>query len=154
MAAILERLRQEYVVDPTVRVPDDCRDPVRYFLLEARRGPDYQFASAAVVLLLAVLFTGDPRFLPRSTMAVGSIAGMALIPQLLGHTALNHSLIYFPAGVVGASTLLEPVFAGALAWWLLAEPLTGSQCGGAVILLAGVGISLRLGKDTPATASE
>jgi hypothetical protein len=51
VAAILEHLREEYAVDPTIRVPENCGDPLRYFLLQVKRGPDYQFASAAVVLL-------------------------------------------------------------------------------------------------------
>jgi transglutaminase-like putative cysteine protease len=51
MAAILQHLRAEYTLDPAARVPDDCHDPLGHFLLRAKRGPDYQFATAAAVLL-------------------------------------------------------------------------------------------------------
>jgi transglutaminase-like putative cysteine protease len=51
VAAVVEQLRTKYILDPTARVPDDCRDPLGHFLLRSRRGPDYQFATAAAVLL-------------------------------------------------------------------------------------------------------
>jgi hypothetical protein len=51
IVAVVTRLRTEYTVDPTARVPVDCRDPLEHFLVQSRRGPDYQFASAAAVLL-------------------------------------------------------------------------------------------------------
>jgi protein-glutamine gamma-glutamyltransferase len=50
IAAIVQHLRSEYTLDPTARVPEDCRDPLGHFLLHSRRGPDYQFAGAAAVL--------------------------------------------------------------------------------------------------------
>jgi protein-glutamine gamma-glutamyltransferase len=49
--AIAMRLKQDYVLDRDYQVPDACTDAVADFLWEARRGPDYQFASAAAVLL-------------------------------------------------------------------------------------------------------
>ena len=52
--AVVRRLREAYSLDPGSRVPDDCTEPLAYFLLEARRGPDYQFATAAAVQLRAL----------------------------------------------------------------------------------------------------
>jgi len=49
--AVVKRLREDYVLDSMVSVPEDCRDPVAHFLFSSRRGPDYQFASAASILL-------------------------------------------------------------------------------------------------------
>lgn len=49
--AIVTRLRQDYVLDREARPPADCDHTVADFLLESHRGPDYQFASAAVMLL-------------------------------------------------------------------------------------------------------
>ena len=49
--AIVSRLREHYVSDREARPPEDCQHTAAHFLLSARRGPDYQFASAAVVLL-------------------------------------------------------------------------------------------------------
>jgi hypothetical protein len=47
----VERLRNAYILDPSYSVPADCLDPLTHFLLESQRGPDYQFASAAAILL-------------------------------------------------------------------------------------------------------
>jgi transglutaminase-like putative cysteine protease len=50
IAAVVQRLRADFTLDPTARVPAACVDPLGYFLLYSRRGPDYQFATAAAVL--------------------------------------------------------------------------------------------------------
>jgi hypothetical protein len=49
--AIVQRLRTEYVLDHLAHTPEECGDPLAHFLLHAHRGPDYQFASAAAILL-------------------------------------------------------------------------------------------------------
>jgi protein-glutamine gamma-glutamyltransferase len=51
IAAVVERLRTDFSLDSAARVPEDCHDPLGHFLLQSGRGPDYQFASAAAVLL-------------------------------------------------------------------------------------------------------
>ena len=51
IAAIIQHLRMEYVHDRFAHTPEGCDDPLGYFLIHAQRGPDYQFASAAAVLL-------------------------------------------------------------------------------------------------------
>lgn len=48
--AIVERLRTEFVLDPSVPAPEDCSDVVAHFL-QAKRGPAYLFATTAAVLL-------------------------------------------------------------------------------------------------------
>jgi transglutaminase-like putative cysteine protease len=52
--AVLTRLRGEYTHDRSVGTPPDCTDPLAHFLLVAKRGPDYQFASATVLALRAL----------------------------------------------------------------------------------------------------
>lgn len=103
----------------------------------------WTYSFAALSLWPLTLFLPGGAVLPPSLSGWLSVFGMALVPQLIGHTALNWSLRWFPAGVVSAATLLEPVFAGALAWLLLHEPLTALQIVGAAILLLGVGLTLR-----------
>ena len=49
--AIIKHLRTEYVLDPDARPPQGASCPVTHFLFEAKRGPDYQFATAAAILL-------------------------------------------------------------------------------------------------------
>lgn len=101
------------------------------------------YASAALCLWLVALARG-PIIWPHTFAVWGSVIGMAIAPQLLGHTALNRSLQYFTAGQVAAATLLEPVFAAALAWLLLGEVVTLRQAVGAALLLGGVALTLRL----------
>lgn len=48
--AIVERLRSDFTLDPLAVTPEDCPDVVSHFL-QARRGPDYLFATTAAILL-------------------------------------------------------------------------------------------------------
>jgi transglutaminase-like putative cysteine protease len=49
--AVVQHLRTGYALDISEPAPVDCLDPLGHFLLQSGRGPDYQFASAAAVLL-------------------------------------------------------------------------------------------------------
>lgn len=49
--AIVARLRAGYTHDRGATVPQGCDDPIGYFLLESRRGPDFLFATSAATLL-------------------------------------------------------------------------------------------------------
>lgn len=102
----------------------------------------WTYSSAAAPMWIAVALTAPGRAMPTTSTGWLAVIGLALVPQLLGHTAMNWSLRRFPVGVVGAATLLEPVVAAALAWWLLNEPITGWQALGGVVVLAGVGMVL------------
>ncbi|MEM1303609.1 MAG: transglutaminase-like domain-containing protein [Planctomycetota bacterium] len=50
VAAIRDRLRRDYRLDPAAMAPQDCDDAVEHFLFEAKRGPDYLFATSAALL--------------------------------------------------------------------------------------------------------
>ena len=50
IAAVIEHLRHDYELDPAAHTPDEKTNPLADFLLRRAR-PDYQFASAAAVLL-------------------------------------------------------------------------------------------------------
>jgi drug/metabolite transporter (DMT)-like permease len=110
----------------------------------------WTYASAAVALWIGVGI-GRESPLPHTLVAWGAIAGLALVPQLIGHTTINAALRYVSPAVVSASTLLEPVIAALLAWVFLHESLTTGQIVGGVIVLLGMGLTLSL---TPAKASE
>lgn len=51
IAAVISRLREIYVLDPSWREPAEVTDAVGYFLTHSRRGRDFHFASAAALLL-------------------------------------------------------------------------------------------------------
>ena len=68
---------------------------------------------------------------------------LALIPQLIGHNAINYSLGFAPAAVVALAILGEPVGSALIAALLFEEiPSVTEACFGCVILL-GVGIGVR-----------
>lgn len=49
--AICTRLRMEYALDPKAMVPEHVEDAASHFLTESKCGPDYLFATSAVLLL-------------------------------------------------------------------------------------------------------
>jgi transglutaminase-like putative cysteine protease len=106
--AIVRRLRTEYSLDPSARVPEDCRDPLAHFLLHSRRGPDYQFATAAAVL---------PRVLGYPTRLV---SGFYVAPEHYDprtrHTPIVAEDLHFWAEVMLPS-----------GDWLVIEPTPGYE---------------------------
>lgn len=48
--AISLKLKENYTHDPDAIAPEDCENPVCWFLFEKQAGPDYLFATAAVML--------------------------------------------------------------------------------------------------------
>ncbi len=101
------------------------------------------YSWAAAVLWVAVLLTHQS--LPgNDPISWGGIIAMAVISQMIGHTGLNASLRWFMSSTVAYSTLLEPVFAAALAAIIFSEELSlQTLCGGAIVLAA-LTIVLRL----------
>jgi drug/metabolite transporter (DMT)-like permease len=108
----------------------------------------WTYTSAAGALWLAVC-ASQTNPLPATVGAWMAIAGLALVPQLIGHTVMNAALRYVSSAIVSASTLLEPVIAALLAWIFLHEQLTIMQIVGGVVVLAGMGLTL-----SPAEAGE
>jgi len=103
----------------------------------------WTYTTAAVVLWGCIgCRVGGSGAWPPSRQAWLAALGLALLPQLAGHTMLNWSLKHFTTSTVATTTLLEPVIAGALAWAVLGESLTSLQILGAAVLLAGVGLVL------------
>ena len=51
VAAICDRLHEEYQLDPDAVAPADCEEAAEYFLFEAKRGPNYLFATSAALLV-------------------------------------------------------------------------------------------------------
>lgn len=68
---------------------------------------------------------------------------LALLPQLVGHTAYNYAVKYMAPTVVATVILLEPVGASVLALVLFSEVPPLLTLIGAVVLLGGVAITSR-----------
>ena len=145
--AIASRLRESCELDRDARPPEDCEFPLAHFLLESRRGPDYQFATAAAVLL---------RTLGYSTRVV---SGFYVDPQNYDahrrHTSVHREDVHFWAEVfLSAGTwqtvdaapgyevlgpppgLVERLAAAGMAAWLYAaDHAAPLVCGVAVVVI-------------------
>ncbi|WP_026370254.1 DMT family transporter [Kallotenue papyrolyticum] len=95
------------------------------------------YSTAAVVLLVWMTLAGGSLWgLPP--LAYLLLLGLALGPQLLGHTAFNWSIRYVSATVVTVAILGEPIGSTILAFWLLDQPVRPLQVIGGLILLGGI----------------
>lgn len=111
--------------------------------LSTQRIVTHTYGWAAVVLALAAALARQPLPPASDATAWAGIAAMALVSQLLGHTAINASLRWFSPSAVSFANLLEPVFAAALAFAILREAIPPFALAGAVILLASVLVVLK-----------
>jgi hypothetical protein len=101
--AIVTALRAHYTPDRDASAPADDRDVVAHFLLESHRGPDYLFASAAVVLLRSL---GYP-----ARLVSGLYADPGRYDSRSRHTPVTGADVHFWAEVVlpgGMTIAIEP----------------------------------------------
>ena len=101
------------------------------------------YAWAAIVLIAAAAVAHQPVPAVRDATSWGGILGMALISQLLGHTALNAALRWFSPSAVAFSTLIEPVSAAVLAYVIFFESLAPVAIAGGFVLLGAIAVVLR-----------
>ena len=101
------------------------------------------YSYAAAGLIVAAVIARQPAPSLADGVAWGGILAMALISQLLGHTALNAALRDFSPSVVALTTLLEPAVAAVLAALIFHETLTPPLVLGGALVLAAVGVTLR-----------
>ncbi len=100
------------------------------------------YGMAAIFLLLACQGAGIP-LTGYSAPAYLVAVGMALGPQLLGHTAYNWSLKHVSPTFVAVVTLGEPVGSAAMAWIFFGESFALVQSIGFVLLLFGIYLAAR-----------
>ena len=98
---------------------------------------------AAIVLIAAAAIAHQAPPALSDAPAWGGILGMALVSQLLGHTAINASLRWFSPSAVSFTNLIEPVVAAVLALFIFGEALAPAAIAGGVVLLIAIGIVLR-----------
>jgi drug/metabolite transporter (DMT)-like permease len=105
------------------------------------------YTSAAIILALVALATGawgsGAVAWSYPPMAYLLLLGLAIGPQLLGHTAFNWSLRHLSATFVGVATLGEPIGSALLALVLFGQQFQPLQLLGFVILLTGIGVAAR-----------
>jgi drug/metabolite transporter (DMT)-like permease len=100
------------------------------------------YSAAAVVLVIWALLAGQSLFgLPP--VAYLLILGLAIGPQLLGHTSFNYALSTLSATFVAVAILGEPIGSALLALLIFGETFAPLQLAGFVLLLAGIVIAAR-----------
>ncbi len=100
------------------------------------------YGSAAIFLLLACQTSGTP-LTGYSGAAYLVALGLAIGPQLLGHSAYNWSLKHVSATFIAVVTLGEPVGSALLAWLFFGEAFALLQGIGFVLLLVGIYLAAR-----------
>jgi drug/metabolite transporter (DMT)-like permease len=97
------------------------------------------YSSSALLLLIVNLAAGNPFFGYSATDWL-VFAALAAVPTICGHTLINWSLKYLPAGVISVSALGEPVIATILAIPLLSEIPGSLQLAGGLLVVLGIAI--------------
>ncbi|MGQ9553368.1 MAG: DMT family transporter [Anaerolineae bacterium] len=99
--------------------------------------------TAAALALLAFALIGRQSLLGLSLPAYGWMLLMALVPQLIGHSALNWALRHLSATYVAIVTLAEPIGSSILAYVILREATSLSTALGGAVILTGIYIASR-----------
>jgi len=100
----------------------------------------YGAAALAMNLIAMLAGQGIDRIPPAAWLP---IIGLALGPQLAGHTLINASLRHLSPTFVALAILGEPVGSAILAWLLLGENVASLQLLGFSVLLAGIVVAAR-----------
>ncbi len=108
--------------------------------------PVYTFSVygiAALILCLMVAISGA-RISGYSSFSYLWIIVLALIPQVIGHSAFNWALKYLPASYVSIALLGEPIGTVLLAYLFLKEAPTTAEMFGGILILTGIIVSTQL----------
>ncbi|MCF4152140.1 DMT family transporter [Dethiosulfovibrio sp. F2B] len=102
--------------------------------------------GTAAILLWTVALIGPYRTWGFSSGTWWAFWGMAIIPQLLGHSAYNWALRWVSPSVVSVVLLGEPVCSSVMALFLFGEPLGLKTIIGGCLILMGVHMAQRARK--------
>ena len=100
------------------------------------------YTAAAVVLMMTAVLSGAT-LTGFSTLAWLCLIGLALGPQLLGHSAINWALKHVSATFIAITILGEPIGSAMLAWLIFDERFAPLQLAGFAMLLAGIYLASR-----------
>ena len=95
------------------------------------------YATAAVILVAWALLAGQP-LLGFPPYVYLLLLGLALGPQLLGHTSFNYALSSLSATFVAVAILGEPVGSALLAFLVFGERFAPLQLVGFLLLMLGI----------------
>ena len=97
------------------------------------------YGTAGLLSFGVLAALGEPFFAydSRTWLCFGL---MALVPTVIGHTALNNALSLMPTGRIATATLSEPLLAGAVAWLAWGETVTAGAMAGYALICASVAV--------------
>ena len=100
------------------------------------------YGTSAVILLFTIAVSSIPMagFTPKIYIW---LLLLAVVPQLIGHTAFNWALRYVPASLVSIALLGEPIGSTILAMIFLRENPVIFEVIGGIFILAGIYLSSR-----------
>ncbi len=98
------------------------------------------YATAALVLVALVIISGQSTF-GFSKVTYLLILGLAIVPQLIGHSSFNWALKYLSAALVSIALLGEPIGTVLLSFTFLKETPTIFEIVGGVLILLGIFIA-------------
>ena len=99
-------------------------------------------APMAAALVPAVWIAGET-IVPRTGAGLALLLGLALVTHAAGQGLVAYGLAHLPAAFGSVVLLFAPAVSAALAWALLAEPLSSTQILGAIVVLAGIELARR-----------
>lgn len=106
--AVINHLRSNYELDRAAVAPESSEFPVSHFLFESKRGPDYQFATAAALMLRSLGFS--------TRVVSGLYARPENYDPQKQHTSVHNADAHFWCEVyIGSST------------WITLEPSPGYE---------------------------
>jgi len=98
------------------------------------------YATAAIILFAIVMGLGYPLHgYPARTWLC--LWGLAVFPQIIGHSSYNWSLKYFSASFVAIALLGEPVVSPILAYFILKEAIMPVTVLGGLLVLVGIALA-------------
>ena len=100
------------------------------------------YAVAALALVAMAVLAGQP-LLGHSATAYAYMLALGLLPQLVGHSALNWALRHLSATYVAIVTLAEPIGASLLAYLFLGEMVSAHTALGGALILSGIYVASR-----------
>lgn len=100
------------------------------------------YGTAGALLWTLVIASGTP-FTGFSAPTWWAFLGMAIVPQILGHSSYNWALRWFSSTTVAVCLLGEPIGSTILAWIFFGETLTPWKAAGGALILAGIVLAAR-----------
>ena len=94
------------------------------------------YACAGVLCAGVSAALEGPLFAPLPMRELALAVGLGLVPTVVGHSILNHTMQHVRGQVVGVANLSQPLFAGIMAWvWLQEVPQSASYLAGGFVLV-------------------